>query len=925
MSNYLQKYLKYKTKYLEIKNKIIGGNVINHNSSREDVLKAVQENGYKLIYANKIYRADQEIALEAIKNNYYVFIFCSDTLKQDIEFILKAIKLNSMIFAYIKSNFRKDSEFISKAIKENGMILSFLNYKFRKDRTVVLEAVKQNGKSLQFAHEDFKKDRTVVLEAVKQNGMSLQFAHNDLKKDRTVVLEAVKQNGKSLKFAHEDFKKDRTVVLEAVKQNGESLKFAHNDLKKDSDIVLEAVKQNGKSLQFAHEDFKKDRTVVLEAVRQNGESLKFAHNDLKNNKDFILEVVRQNGMLLQYIYLKSDEDVILEAIKQNSESLQFAYNHLKNKDFILKAVAVNGMALKFAHEDLKNNKDFILKAVAVNGMALKFAHEDLKKNKDFILKAVAVNGMALKFAHEDLKNNKDFILEVVAVNGMALQYTHITLDEDVILEAIKQNPESLKFVDNKLQEYLKLYYQYKDNPLKIYHIGFKQFRLFDHITQLIEYTNIRPLNNDFFKIELNKILNNTEDIIVIFIEDVSYDIIELLNILIEDIDSDRKNIKIINENNIPIKNNFKFYKIINIKFVNDPKDIDTDYEFVFKTIQEDVDHSSFRNFLEYHWLIPLINAPRCLENRLLQFTGTCWFNAMLNSLLLVTELRDCIKLKLTEYKSNNKDKKFFDYKDFRNENNVEDAKHLLFVLLENYFNGKKPLKSDNNFLLPLAALIKEKYKRLNKELPYTLLSKISKEDKGKPLYYLCKATETNELRQKMCGSKDKEKVKLTKTLNELCDYIHPKSICDTYDDNTDEKLGFIYGNGGVSNIILIILQLIFDIEFDFDKEVQLENGSIIFISTKENKEDFKLCSAYILVRDETHAIVGLNCGVNQEVVYDSYFNIWAYQKWSDLSYNSEPKLLSNFEHEFKKKKIFNTYDYYQGFLYYKLYVKTINN
>ena len=152
-----------------------------------------------------------------------------------------------------------------------------------------------------------------------------------------------------------------------------------------------------------------------------------------------------------------------------------------------------------------------------------------------------------------------------------------------------------------------------------------------------------------------------------------------------------------------------------------------------------------------------------------------------------------------------------------------------------------------------------------------------------------------------------------------------KSICDTYDVNTDEKLGFIYGNAGVSNIILIILQLIFDIEFDFDKEVQLENGSIIFISTKENKEDFKLCSAYIAVNNNTHGIVGLNCGVNQEVVYDSDYNIWAYQKWSDLSYNSEPKLLSNFKHEFNKKILLDNYDYFQGFLCYKLYVKTINN
>lgn len=43
-----------------------------------------------------------------------------------------------------------------------------------------------------------------------------------------------------------------------------------------------------------------------------------------------------------------------------------------------------------------------------------------------------------------------------------------------------------------------------------------------------------------------------------------------------------------------------------------------------------------------HWLIKLINTPKCLDNRLKQFTETCWLNTILNSLLLVPELRECI-------------------------------------------------------------------------------------------------------------------------------------------------------------------------------------------------------------------------------------------------------------------------------------------
>ena len=70
-----------------------------------------------------------------------------------------------------------------------------------------------------------------------------------------------------------------------------------------------------------------------------------------------------------------------------------ARNRSTNKEFILAAVAVGDpRALEPADESLKKDKEFVLAAVARNGLALKYADESLEKDKEFVLTAVVKNG-----------------------------------------------------------------------------------------------------------------------------------------------------------------------------------------------------------------------------------------------------------------------------------------------------------------------------------------------------------------------------------------------------------------------------------------------------------------------------------------------------------------------------------------------------
>jgi hypothetical protein len=137
-----------------------------------------------------------------------------------------------------------------------------------------------------------------------------------------------------------------------------------------------------------------------------------APDELKSNKEFLVKAVCIQCLILKYASkeLQDDEDFVLEAVKQNGEALRFASEDLRsNKEVVLAAVREDGRALAFASEDLRANKEVVLEAVKHIGFALKFASEDLRANKDVVLEAVKQYGSALRFASKELQNDPDII------------------------------------------------------------------------------------------------------------------------------------------------------------------------------------------------------------------------------------------------------------------------------------------------------------------------------------------------------------------------------------------------------------------------------------------------------------------------------------------------------------------------------------
>ena len=211
---------------------------------------------------------------------------------------------------------------------------------------------------------------------------------------------------------------------------------------------LETVKKDGMKLRDVPWLFQFNRKIVLAAVKQNARALECAISDVD-------------------VSYRSDREIILEAVKQNAIYITNASQSLlKDKDFLVEAVKVNGMALKELHihdssyiikpwTDVmsKNANEIVSVAVEQNGLALKHAPNDLKDKKGIVLLAVNENGEALKFAHGNTKDLLSVRFAAVATEAtrkrlFANKESNSTEDEkilnkDMVMKTMKEMAEHL--------------------------------------------------------------------------------------------------------------------------------------------------------------------------------------------------------------------------------------------------------------------------------------------------------------------------------------------------------------------------------------------------------------------------------------------------------------------------------------------------
>ena len=125
---------------------------------------------------------------------------------------------------------------------------------------------------------------------------------------------------------------------------------------------------------------------------------------------------------------------------------------------VLIAVQNTGQSIKFANPRFLNHKEVGKAAVKSSGSSLFDLSSKLKDDEEIVLEAVKSFPESIFFSSLRIKSNKVIAMECVKRNGLTLQFLiDLNQDRDVVIEALRENLDSIEFVHKSLQNDIFVY------------------------------------------------------------------------------------------------------------------------------------------------------------------------------------------------------------------------------------------------------------------------------------------------------------------------------------------------------------------------------------------------------------------------------------------------------------------------------------
>lgn len=263
----------------------------------------------------------------------------------------------------------------------------------------------------------------------------------------------------------------RDEIKEKLKANGLLLAELDQETKEDKELVILAVTENPFSIQFASEALRDDLEVLTAAYKA---------------KSFFREYKNPGGRsIIGYASQEQQNsiDLLLTLLKYDSGLIHhFPRHYLQEEYFMKKAVARNGIVIRFADEKIRYNRDLVLIAAKENGAFLMdngFNH--FLMDREVALNACISNSNVIEYLPDEFKNDKNFVQGVLKnsyVGALMLQHfpRSILKQKDVILDGFVENFDLITFVlvleenllhdDELIMEVFKRFPLDKENKLK---------------------------------------------------------------------------------------------------------------------------------------------------------------------------------------------------------------------------------------------------------------------------------------------------------------------------------------------------------------------------------------------------------------------------------------------------------------------------
>ena len=440
-----------------------------------------------------------------IRREPFLYFEIDDSLKFNKKIILETLKS----FLYLKKN-KLDNELIkiNKLDGEGINLIELLTSDLKYDDEILTLSLELNGDIFENLSETYQTNKKLLLTAYKSYESEFLITYD--KYGRTVTKNFKNNPIDLLKFTQSKFSNDEEVIRKSVELNGETIKYASETLKNNREIIIIALGNCSEAIKYISDELKKDKAILFLALKRDITIIRSIPRELQIELDIINRFIGSNGLALEFASeeLKRDRILVTKAVTSNGLALEFASEELKrDRILVTKAVTSNGLALEFVPYELKRNREIVTKAVVSNGLALEFVPDELR-DRILVTKAVVSNGLALEFVPDEFKNDRNIVTKAVESNGLALEFASDEFKNDsyIVTKAIISNELAIQFASKIFKNNLHFITTIISNPYKntILFI-IKNFKNFNLSYELISYIPKRlKMNKEILFSLINK-------------------------------------------------------------------------------------------------------------------------------------------------------------------------------------------------------------------------------------------------------------------------------------------------------------------------------------------------------------------------------------------------------------------------------------
>ena len=367
-------------------------------ADRDVVYAAVSKSGLNLKHADYSLRRDSSVVMAASAENSVAFRYClPGSVKEDLlgnrSFVLDVVSSspNSTIKSCI-DRFQGDREILLQALK-HGYEWSAIPENLQQDKDFILQALQVNPQLFMDLSEGTREIFEIALQIVKSaeaiEDVILEATERcpDLLADRDATL-AIAKNWRidvlqeTLQFSPPGIRGDKQIMIEAVKNDSIAFEYCSDELQNDRDVVMAAISSSSTCLYLVTERFQDENPdVVITAIEKTDpRDLWTVYDDVYEelwaNRDVAMAWLSKGGDWLSDDFpeeFEDDEELLLTVTKQNWTEFDYASDRLKaSKQFMLRALALDGRVIRDISDDLRHDFDLALTAFRNNRQALQF-------------------------------------------------------------------------------------------------------------------------------------------------------------------------------------------------------------------------------------------------------------------------------------------------------------------------------------------------------------------------------------------------------------------------------------------------------------------------------------------------------------------------------------------------------------------------